>query len=94
MLVVFAGSASPHPESKPVCTFVTTGAGFDLNVDVCVCCAGGCDGAGAGGSGVAHASLDPQASMLFMEKLGVADVWAGLGAGAGAGVGCDKLNAE
>jgi hypothetical protein len=49
-------------------------------------------GAGAGESGVAQASLEPHASMLFMaEKLDAAG--AGFGAVAGVAAGCERLKA-
>lgn len=69
---------------------MTGGAAEDFNVeDEAAVCVGGAAlaEAGAGGSGVAHASLLPHASMLLIpEKL---EDWtaAGLAAGAGAGAG-------
>lgn len=94
VLAGLAGSGSPQPESNPLDMLVTAGAGVDLNEDDDVCVAGGAGLVGSG-SGVAHASLEPHASALLIERLAIGDcAGLGAGAGAGAGVGCDRLNAE
>lgn len=54
------------------------------------------DGLLAGGSGVDHASLEPQASMferLEKAEAGVAEDWLVAGAGVGLGAGCERLKA-
>ena len=53
---------------------------------------GGC-GAGAG-SGVAHASLLPQASMLLSAPKAEVDDWTGWAGLAGWDAGCERLKAE
>lgn len=72
---------------------------MDLKAVGEVCCGGaGFVGAGAGAaagsSGSAHALFEPQASIVFIDMLGIEVVCAGLGAGAGAGAGCERLKAE
>lgn len=84
---------SPHPLSKAlVCIGAGCGGDFIGWLEVCI---GGWGGAGAG-SGVAHASLLPHASILFSAPKADADVedCTGCAGLAGCGAGCDKLNAE